>query len=976
MKCRVSKELIFGLILFFTFTLASTLLTIWNTLRVVKTENWVAHTLKVQTHLDSFLAALIDAETGQRGYLLTGEILYLESYNTGRKQAEEHLQQLLTLTADNPGQQQRLNKIIVLVKQKFTRLERIISQRKEQGINNALKLIHIDRSDQLLDEIRAIVRAMRSEEERLLKQRSRQAETSTKIAQAISVGSAILGILLIVVLLRLMLGEVTRREHTEDIFCNIFHNSIEGIFQLSPTGRFLQVNTAMAQIHGYDSPEEMMAQVTDFSKQIHVDSEAYAQMIGKLESEGMVRAFEARHYCKDGSVIWTLTNARAVRDASGKILYYEGFVNNITEQKQAENALREKQQLLERITQTIPEAIHVQDIMEHKTIFLNNHITRVIGYLPKEIQKDGLKFWSKIIHPDDQPRLQEVIKKLETLPDGEVVEVEYRIRHAKGNWRWIRARDMVFNRNTEGKLRQFLAVESDITESKQKEEALRESEEKYRKLFEEGLTGNCQFFPDGKINLCNSAFTKIFGFRSVEDALQANMSILWPHPQDLETFLSELQDKKKLENYEQELRRKDGQTVYVIGNFAGEFDKEGKLVKIKGYFYDITERKQLQEQLFQSQKMEAIGRLAGGVAHDFNNLLTVILGYSGILLSTLHKNTNIYKQIELIRKAGERAAALTSQLLAFSRKQVIKPKILNLNNQVKAIEKILYRLIGEDIKLITVLDENLGNVKVDKAQIDQVIMNLVVNARDAMPQGGKITLETRNVYLSKKYAKRISAPSGNYVMLSVSDTGIGMDKKTMSRIFEPFFTTKEKGKGTGLGLSTVYGIVKQSGGYISVDSTPGKGTTFKIYFPQIESTIRHKVRQKKNQKSLKGSETILLVEDDPNVRNLIYNMLSNSGFSVLPAEDGDKALQICQKLNTHINMLITDVVLPGISGRELSDKLATIYSEMKVLYISGYTVDFIVRYGISYSDVELLQKPFDTDELLEKVKKILNYSNN
>jgi PAS domain S-box-containing protein len=386
------------------------------------------------------------------------------------------------------------------------------------------------------------------------------------------------------------------------------------------------------------------------------------------------------------------------------------------------------------------------------------------------------------------------------------------------------------------------------------------------------------------------------------------------------------------------------------------------------------ERSALQEQLRQSQKMEAVGKLAGGVAHDFNNLLTVIHGYSELLLNSLDQNSRLRQDVLEIMNASERASSLTRQLLAFSRKQVLQPKVLDLNAHVSNMDKMLRRTIGEDIELVSLLAENLGRIKADPGQIEQVILNLVVNAKDAMPNGGKLTIETANVVLDESIAhSRIGVTPGRYVMLSMSDTGSGMTPEVKERIFEPFFTTKEKGKGTGLGLSTVYGIIQQSGGNIWVYSEPGVGTTFKIYLPTIEEGKESLRPASIPAKSTQGFETILLVEDEEMVRKLASTVLQKNGYTVLEASNGEEALRIVQEQNGNpIHLMVTDVVMPGMSGRQLADRLLPLRPEMRVLYMSGYTDDAIVHHGVLDPGIAYIQKPFAPDAFASKVRQILD----
>jgi two-component system, cell cycle sensor histidine kinase and response regulator CckA len=420
-------------------------------------------------------------------------------------------------------------------------------------------------------------------------------------------------------------------------------------------------------------------------------------------------------------------------------------------------------------------------------------------------------------------------------------------------------------------------------------------------------------------------------------------------------------------SYERSLLRKDGMVITVEVN-ARALPAGNLLATLR----DVTERKRLEEQLRQAQKMEAVGRLAGGVAHDFNNVLTAIFGYADLMAEELPPGHAGQQDLQEIRKAATRASALTRQLLAFSRQQVLAPVVLSVNDLVDDVDKMLRRLVGEDVDLRVTLAGDAGNVRADPGQLQQVVMNLVVNARDAMPTGGKLLIETANAELTEQYAE-LHQPviPGQYVMLAVSDTGVGMDGQTKARIFEPFFTTKEKGKGTGLGLSTVYGIVKQSGGYVWVYSEPGHGTTFKVYLPRVDAPAERQVPTREAV-TITGTETILLAEDDEMLRPLAKGLLEKLGYVVLEAENAEQALALAAVHPTPIHLLVADVVMPGASGRELARRLAQSRPDTRVLYVSGYTDDAIVHHGMLEPGLNFLQKPFTPTALARKVREVLD----
>jgi two-component system cell cycle sensor histidine kinase/response regulator CckA len=517
-----------------------------------------------------------------------------------------------------------------------------------------------------------------------------------------------------------------------------------------------------------------------------------------------------------------------------------------------------------------------------------------------------------------------------------------------------------------------LALAALMTERNVAVEAVTESEAHYRVLFERHPNPLWVYDVEtAKFLAVNEAAVQHYGYSGSEFlgmTLEAIRS-----PEDAERLGTH---KSKLlaglvEVGEWRHRTKDGTIIDVdIARHTLTFAGRPAALEIAR---DITQRKSLEAQLLQAQKMEAVGRLAGGVAHDFNNLLTVILGSAELLLDSLGRNHPEREEAEEIRKAALRAADLTRQLLAFSRQQILAPQVLDLNEVVANMDKMLRRVIREDIDLRTVPSRDLRAVRADRGQLEQVVMNLAANARDAMPTGGKLTIETANVELDEAYARaHATAKPGSYVMLAVSDTGVGMDAETRARLFEPFFTTKPKGKGTGLGLATVYGIVKQSGGYIWVYSEPGRGTTFKIYLPRVEDAAVPSGSTPAAPPSLRGSETILLVEDQEEVRRLTHRVLEARGYTLLVAASGIEALRVAEAHPGPIHLLVTDVIMPAMSGREVGLLLAPARPETKVLYVSGYADESIVHHGVLEPGIAFLQKPFTAEALARKVREVLD----
>jgi two-component system cell cycle sensor histidine kinase/response regulator CckA len=761
---------------------------------------------------------------------------------------------------------------------------------------------------------------------------------------------------------------------SEARYKSLFEGAAEGILIADvKTKEFLFANPAICRMLGYTEDELKGMSVRDIHPEEaldHVVSEFEAQARGEKTLAADIPCLR-----KDGTVIYAdITTAPIVIGGSACNV---GLFTDITERKLAEEKLSKSEELFRTAfdNATIGKALVAPD---GRFLRVNRALCEMLGYSPEEFT--SLSF-ADVTHPDDLEISRECVR---TLLAGEspTFYMEKRYLHKEGRAVWALMSTCLL-RDADGRPLYFITGLQNITDRKRAEEALRISEAQLSNAMKIAKLGYWEYDVADDLFTFNDHFYSIFrtsaeqvgGYRMSP----ARYAELFLHPDDRQVVAAET--KKALETTDPHFSRQlehriiyaDGKIGHISVRYFVVKDNEGRTVKTYGANQDITERKSLEEQLLQSQKMEAVGRLAGGIAHDFNNLLTTIIGNADLSLMTLEDKDTLRENLEEIRKAGQRAASLTRQLLAFSRRQLLQPKVLDLNEVVADMEKMLRRLIGEDIDLETVLRPDLGRVKVDPGQIEQVIMNLAVNARDAMPQGGKLTIETANVDLDEGYAhKRPVTKPGPYVMLAISDTGVGMDKEVQSRLFEPFFTTKEKGKGTGLGLATVYGIVKQSGGYIWVYSEPGQGSTFKIYLPRVEEEAEAVREVQAPSARLSGSETVLVVEDDDMVLGLTRNILRRYGYTVLEARNGEEAMRVASEHQGPIQLMLTDVVMPEMSGRQLAYKLHVERPEMKVLYVSGYTDNAIVHHGILDEGIPFLQKPFSPEVLARKVREVLD----
>jgi two-component system, cell cycle sensor histidine kinase and response regulator CckA len=769
---------------------------------------------------------------------------------------------------------------------------------------------------------------------------------------------------------------------SEEKYRNILETMEEGLFEMNNRGDYTFVNDAACKLLGYERDEmigknyRMMKHSPETMRRLF---EVYNR-IYKTGGPAFLLDYEAIR--KDGSVRIFQANAMLLRDNSGKPTGFRSLVRDVTERKIAEDALRKSEEKYRTILETMDEGLYEND-MEGRYTFVNDAACRLTGYERDELI--GKSF--RILHPPETVRyLQSIYRRMYETGRTETPR-DYEVIHKDGSLR-IHQATAAFIRDHTGEIIGTRALVRDITDRKRAEDDLRKSEERYRMIAENMHDTIWTMDLDKNYTYISPSVFRMRGYTPEEiKNIPLNAQMTPASYAEIEKQLSEEMareisgdafDPNRSITMELELNHKSGGKVWVEVTATFIRDEKGKGIEILGITRDISERKRadeerarLEDQLVQSHKMESVGRLAGGVAHDFNNMLSVILGYSELIKIHMPQGDALLRDILEIERAATRSRDITSQLLAFSRKQIISPIPVDLNAMISDMQKTLSRLIGEDIDLRFYPGEKIWRIKFDPSQIQQILINLAANARDAMLKGGKLTIETTNVQINEAYCKmHIGFVPGNYVMLVVSDDGAGMDKETLEHVFEPFFTTKETGKGTGLGLATVYGIIKQNGAVINVFSESGRGTTFKIYIPR--SREKEETQEESEDIQIaRGAGTVVLVEDDEMVRKMTTEMLEALGYTVTASENALEALSFCESGKTQIDLVITDVVMPGMSGKELRDKLKTVNPEIKVLFMSGYTSNVIVHHGALEEGVHFVQKPFSMHELARKAREAI-----
>jgi len=760
--------------------------------------------------------------------------------------------------------------------------------------------------------------------------------------------------------------EALRQSETR--YRSVFENNIAGLVISTEDGRILECNEKLLAIFGYSTKAEMLAiRMAD----LYADPADRQRLVQQLRAKKLVQNFEIQHKRKDSRLIWCAHNARLVKDPANGQVTLEGTIVDISERKQAETALRESEERLRTALQAASMGAWEWDAATNHTTWDEN-FQNLLGVSRDEFagSPEGVLHF---IVPEDRPRFLEAVKRCSAT--GERYELEFRICRPDGEIRWISDQGRP-TLDDSGRVVRFRGVAQDVTERRKAERALRESQERLHLALETAELGMWEWHPGTDSFYLDDRECRLLGVTRATAPKTSLEFIQLVHPEDREIVVEAVKRAFRTGESsagEVRVRLPDGKYRWLTSTGRIVRDASGNIDVVRGITLDITHRRKLEEQLRLAQKMEAIGQLAGGVAHDFNNLLTVIRGHTELILDGTAGNENLQHNAMAVQEAARRAASITQQLLAFSRRQVLQPRVLELNQVVKKSAELLRRLIRANIDLqIETAAEPLW-IKADASQLEQVLMNLVVNARDAMPAGGTLKLTTQPLPADSPAIRRqIGMPDVKYALLTVRDTGVGMDAVTQAHIFDPFFTTKEPGKGTGLGLATVYGVVKQSSGWIFVESELGKGSAFLLFFPETAAASEREIAKSVRPGKPIGNETILVAEDQEDVRGLTVDYLTSLGYTVLAAEDGERALDLAERQSGQIHLLLTDAMMPRMSGLALARRLRERRPGVKVLYISGYANDAAALEGIGLENEPFLQKPFAMDELARKVRGLLD----
>jgi PAS domain S-box-containing protein len=756
------------------------------------------------------------------------------------------------------------------------------------------------------------------------------------------------------------------------VFRALVENSPDLIFRyrLLPSPGFEYVSPAATHLLGY-TPEEHYADPLFGRRLVHPDDLAlFKESMAALgRGEELPGALVLRFVHRNGKILWLEQHLVYERDESGRLIAFGGIARDVTDRRKLESALRDSDRHFRKLIENATDLVATLDATGIIT-YQSPAVRRVLGFEPEElVGQSAFDF----LHPDEREQVQRTF--FASLGRQELQTLEYRYRRKNGTYCWLESCGRPLF-DEAGVVIGGIINSRDVTERREVSDALVRSNAIRKAIEDAVMAGLVVCDAKGRLTYANPAFTRMTDYYE-EELVGTTPPFPYWAPEDLEARLVRFQRMLRGEAppipYETRLVKRNGDRFDAFLQPSPIQLPDGTQGWI-AVVTDTTERKQLENQFQQALKMEAIGRLAGGVAHDFNNLLTAILGYAELALDEALPGNPLRESLVEIRKAGESAASLTRQLLAFSRHQVLQPTVLDLNTVVTEMTKILGRVIGEDVRLVTALAADLRSTRADRGQIEQVIMNLAVNARDAMPSGGQLVIQTGNRTLAEPAAAGLTdlAP-GEYVVLGVSDTGHGMDDGVLEHLFEPFFTTKERGRGTGLGLATIYGIVKQSGGHINVRTQPGKGTSFVVLLPACDAAEAQAGAGTRQQAWRVAAERILVVEDNDAIRSLAQQVLAQAGYSVHVASTSEDALAMLATGGLGVDLLLTDVVMPGMSGSALAVQLRQRYPRLPCIFMSGYTDDALKYHGVEQMEDVFLPKPFRPATLLQKVRERLDH---
>lgn len=755
---------------------------------------------------------------------------------------------------------------------------------------------------------------------------------------------------------------------SEEQFRMLFVNAPLAYQCLDEKGSILDVNQEWLNILGYSKEEVIDNHFSEFVSPDYINS--FDECFPLFKKKDRVDEIIFEMVRKDGKKIIVSFFGNVQRDAKGLFQRTHCIFQDITESKKIEDTLRESEEKFRLAFENAKDAILW--INPKTEIFINcNKAAETLLEKPKE---EIIGSHRRTLHaPEKVEYYNKIFKRHITQKKRPDIELE--IITKSGKIKTVLVSDSI---TLVGEQPVMQGIFRDITEHNKTKKALNESEEKYRSIFEESKDVVYISTPEGRFLDINPAGIELFGYSSKDELLQVNITQdLYANPADRKIVQKIIEIQGYIKDYEMLLKRKNDEHVIVLLTTTIVRDEKGKVIAYRGIMKDITERKRLEQQLLHAQKMESVGQLAGGVAHDFNNLLTAIIGYGNLLKTEVGQDNLLVAYATQILNSAERAANLTHNLLAFSRRQMINPKPTNMNNIISGIKSFLPRLIGEDIELSFFLTDKDLTVMADSSQIEQVLMNLATNARDAMPEGGSMIIRTERRDLDSEFLKTLlktheySRP-GSYALISVEDTGQGMDKETNERLFDPFFTTKDVGKGTGLGLSMVYGIIKQHNGYIDVQTEHGKGTTFNLYFPLTEPTVKEDKKPEDLTILRGGNETILVAEDETYVRDFMKEILTGYGYKVIEAIDGEDAIKILHTHKNKIQLSLLDVIMPKKDGKIVYQEIKKVSPDMKVIFVSGYATDILYKKGIIEEGLNFISKPMSTNELLIKVREVLD----